>query len=119
MDYKYHMPTKVFSGQDCIVANSDVFKTLGKKAMLVTGRASAKKNGSQDDVIKALQEQGIEYIIFDKVMANPTIACAYQGAEFAKINNADFIIAIGGGSPMDAAKAMALLAKHNENDYAI
>ena len=113
MNYKYHMPSKVFSGKDCIITNSDVFKTVGKKAMLVTGRASAKKNGSQDDVIKALESQGIEYVIFDQVMANPTIACGYEGAAFAQENNVDFIIAIGGGSPMDAAKAMALLAKQD------
>jgi alcohol dehydrogenase class IV len=113
MNYTYHMPTKVFSGKDCIVANSAVFKTLGKKAMLVTGRSSAKKNGSQDDVIKALEAQDIDYVIFDKVMANPTIACSYEGAEFAKVNNVDFIITMGGGSPMDAAKAMALLAKQD------
>lgn len=113
MNYKYHMPTKVFSGKDCIAANSDVFKNLGKKAMLVTGLSSAKKNGSQYDVIKALENEGIEYVIFDQVMANPTIACSYEGAEFAKKNGVDFIITIGGGSPMDAAKAMALLAKQD------
>lgn len=113
MNYKYHMPTKVFSGKDCIVNNSEVFKSLGTKAMLVTGRSSAKKNGSQNDVIKALTAEGIEYVIFDQVMANPTIACSYQGAEFAKQHGVDFIITMGGGSPMDAAKAMALLAKQN------
>ncbi len=113
MNYKYHMPTKVFSGKNCIVANSDVFKTFGSKAMLVTGRSSAKKNGSQHDVITALEQQGIDYVVFDKVMANPTIECAYEGAEFAKANQVDFIVAIGGGSPMDAAKAMALLAKQD------
>lgn len=104
------MPTKVFSGQDCILANSAVFTTFGKKAMLVTGKNSAKNNGSQSDVIEALQAQSIDYVVFDQVMANPTIACVYQGAAYAKEHNADFIIAIGGGSPMDAAKAMALLA---------
>lgn len=113
MSYKYHMPTKVISGQDCILSNSELFKRFGKKAMLVTGRASAKKNGSQDDVIQALQEQGIEYVVFDQVMANPTIACTYQGAEFAKQHDVDFVIAIGGGSPMDAAKVMALLARQD------
>jgi len=107
------MPTKVFSGKDCIVKNSDVFKSLGKKAMLVTGRSSAKKNGSQKDVISALESEGIEYIVFDKVMANPTIACSYEGAEFAKQHDVDFIITMGGGSPMDAAKAMAILAKQD------
>ncbi|CAM3524485.1 1,3-propanediol dehydrogenase [Vibrio aerogenes CECT 7868] len=113
MNYTYHMPTKVFSGNHCIIENSHVLKSFGNKAMLVTGRSSAKKNGSQDDVVAALEKQGIEYVVFDQVMANPTVACTYEGAAFAKANQVDFIVAIGGGSPMDAAKAMALLAKQD------
>jgi len=113
MTYKYYMPTKIFCGEDSIFSHSHELKKLGKKAMLVTGKTSAKRNGSLHDVIKALDKEGIDYIIFDKVMTNPTIACAYEGAKFAKINHIDFIITIGGGSPMDAAKAMALLAKQD------
>lgn len=110
MNYKYSMPTTVFSGKDCIVAHSEALRAYGTRAMLVTGRGSAKKNGSQDDVIQALEKEKIDYVVFDKVMSNPTIACSYEGAAFARENKVDFIIAIGGGSPMDAAKAMALLA---------
>ena len=104
------MPTKVISGEDCIVNNSELFSTIGTKAMLVTGARSAKMNGSQADVITALDKENIQYIVYDKVMSNPTVECAYDGASIAKANNVDFIIAIGGGSPIDAAKAMALLA---------
>ena len=110
MNYKYSMPTTVFSGKDCIVAHSEALRAYGTKAMLVTGHGSAKKNGSQADVIEALEKENIDYVVFDKVMSNPTIACSYEGAAFARENKVDFIIAIGGGSPMDAAKAMALLA---------
>lgn len=110
MNYTYSMPTTVFSGKDCIVANSTAIRAYGSKAMLVTGRSSAKKNGSQADVIQALEKEGMDYVVFDKVMSNPTIACSYEGAAFARENKVDCIIAIGGGSPMDAAKAMALLA---------
>ncbi|GAU09301.1 iron-containing alcohol dehydrogenase family protein [Desulfoplanes formicivorans] len=110
MSYTYSMPTKVFSGKGCIVAHSAAIRAHGSKAMLVTGRSSAKKNGSQADVIKALEKEGMDYVVFDKVMSNPTIACSYEGAAFARKNKVDCIIAIGGGSPMDAAKAMALLA---------
>ena len=109
MNYKYSMPTTVFSGKDCIVAHSEALRAYGTKAMLVTGRGSAKKNGSQDDVIQALEKENIDYVVFDKVMSNPTIACSYEGAAFARENKVNFIIAIGGGSPMDAAKAIALL----------
>lgn len=109
MTSQYYMPTRVIMGRDCITENSDIFKTLGKKALIVTGAHSAKRNGSEEDVKTALKSAGIGYAVFDKVMSNPTIACAYEGASFAKANDVDFIIAIGGGSPMDAAKAIALL----------
>lgn len=110
MNINFYMPTKVIMGVGCIEQNKALFKTLGKKAMLVTGAKSAKLNGSQQDVIKALESLEIAYIIYDKVMSNPTIDCAYEGAKLAKEESVDFVIAIGGGSPMDAAKAIALLA---------
>jgi len=104
------MPTRVIMGNDCILSNSNIFKTLGKNALIVTGTHSAKINGSELDIKIALESEGISYLIFDKVMSNPTISCVYEGASIAKENGIDFIIAIGGGSPMDAAKAIALLA---------
>lgn len=110
MNMKFYMPTKVIMASECIRSNGEIFRQLGHKAMLVTGKYSAKKNGAQEDVIAALSAQGISYIIYDEVMPNPTIQCAYEGAAIARENNVDMIIAIGGGSPMDAAKAMSLLA---------
>lgn len=110
MNKQYYMPTKVYMGENCIVNNKEVFKTLGKKALIVTGKSSAKINGSLSDIKIALETEEISYFIYDKVMSNPTIACCYEGAQIAKENNIDFIIAIGGGSPMDAGKGIALLA---------
>lgn len=110
MDINFHMPTKVMIGVGCIKQNTTSFKELGNKAMLVTGTTSAKLNGSQKDVIDALESIGISYILYDKVMSNPTIACVYEGAKLAKDNGVDLIISIGGGSPMDAGKAIALVA---------
>jgi alcohol dehydrogenase class IV len=110
MSFKYYMPTRVFMGNDCIVDNREALKSLGKKAMIVTGAHSAKINGSENDVKKALSMMGITYLVYDKVMSNPTISCAYEGAAIAKEYGVDFIVAIGGGSPMDAGKAIALLA---------
>jgi alcohol dehydrogenase class IV len=113
MEYQYYMPTKVIAGENCIVKNSSVFSSLGTKAILVTGTGSAKKNGSLQDVLEALESVGIESILFDKIMSNPTIDIVYEGAELAKKEKADFVIAIGGGSPMDAGKAIALLASQD------
>lgn len=105
------MPVEVISGKECIVRNSSIFSRFGTKAMIVTGRSSAKINGSLKDVIEALDKEGIDHCLFDKVMSNPTIECAYEGAVMAKAEVVEFIIAIGGGSPIDGAKAMALLAR--------
>lgn len=110
LDYNFYMPTKIIAGKDCIFKNASVFTSLGKKAMIVTGAHSAKQNGSLDDVLRALQSVGIASVVFDKIMSNPTIAIAYEGAALAKKEKVQFIIAIGGGSPMDAGKAIALLA---------
>jgi alcohol dehydrogenase class IV len=119
MNYQYYMPTRVIIGEDCILNHSDVFKALGKRAMLVTGARSAKLNGSAKDIMAALEAVGITYIVFDKVMSNPTVDCVYEGAALAKSNDVDFIIAIGGGSPMDAGKAIALLAAQDVEPSAL
>ena len=108
MNLGFYMPTKVIVGKDCVRENSDVFK-IGKKALIVTGKKSAKLSGALDDVKYALEKNNIEYVIFDKVMSNPTVECVYDGAETAMEEEVDFVIAIGGGSPMDAAKAAAAL----------
>ncbi|MFT8889504.1 MAG: iron-containing alcohol dehydrogenase family protein [Ethanoligenens sp.] len=110
MSVHFFLPTRVLLDEDCIRKNASLFKEFGTKALIVTGKHSARANGSLQDVTDALTAQGIGFAIFDKVETNPTIANVREGAAFAKQNNADFVIGIGGGSPMDASKAIALLA---------
>jgi len=105
----FALPTKIFFEEDCVKNHPEAFH-LGKKALLVTGRSSARHNGSEKDVLNILNAAGIACQVFNEVDSNPDIAVIRRGAEAAKICNADFIIAIGGGSPMDAAKAIALTA---------
>lgn len=115
MNVVFMMPTKIILGNDCVIKNASSFKDFGKKAIIVTGKNSAKLNGSLSDVLKALEINGQDYVLYDKVMANPTVDCVYDGAKVASENHADFLIAIGGGSPMDAGKTIALLACQNIN----
>jgi alcohol dehydrogenase class IV len=110
MNINFFMPTKVIMTDNCIHKNAFLFKEFGQKALIVTGSNSAKINGALQDITEALSAMEIQYSIFDKVMSNPTIACVYEGAEFAKEQKVEFVIGIGGGSPMDAAKAIALLS---------
>lgn len=114
MEFKYFMPTEIYFGEDAVLKNKEVFKKLGRKAFLITGRSSAKKNGSYNDVTKALAEVGIEYLLFDEVEENPSLETIAKASQLGKANNVDFVIGIGGGSPMDAAKAIAVFIKNPE-----
>jgi alcohol dehydrogenase class IV len=97
-------------GDDCLSGNRGLLKDLGKKALLVTGSHSAKQNGALGDLVKTLEANGQAYYLFDKVMSNPTVDCVFEAAGLCGQEGCDFLVAIGGGSPMDAAKVAAALA---------
>lgn len=109
---KLYMPTEVYFEKNAVKNHSAALAGLGKKGMIVTGKHSSRLNGSLTDVEEALQSQGIPSVIFDEVEENPSVATVAEAARLAVAEQADFFIGIGGGSPMDAAKAIALLAKN-------
>ncbi len=108
--FKFQMGTRVFFGKDCINNNKAEIIKYGKKAFIVTGKASGKKSGALDDIISVLNEASVEYCIFDRVENNPSLENVKEGGNEAARFNADFVIGIGGGSPLDASKAIAILA---------
>ena len=91
----------------------------GKKALIVTGGYSARKSGLYDRVKGLLEKEGMETELFDKATPNPLTTTAMEGAEFAKKIGASVIIALGGGSVMDCAKAIAFMAENegSVSDY--
>lgn len=117
--FSYEMPTKLYFGKGCVAEAGDDVKALGSKALLVTGRRSAKQNGSQDAVVSLLESLGIEWVLFDDVEANPSVETVRKGAALGRREHADFVIGIGGGSPMDAAKVIALLCTNELDDAAL
>lgn len=103
-----YMPTKVYSEENCVQNHAKEVKALGTKAMIVTGRHSAQKTGALQDVLQAMGE--MPYVIFDRIEENPSIETVMEAREIAIREKADFFVGIGGGSPMDAAKAIAMMA---------
>lgn len=114
MSFKFYMPTNVVVGRNVVVDNYSLFKEYGKKAIIVTGRHSAKINGALDDVIKALKMADMDYEVFDKVEENPSLETIEDAAKLAISLKVDFVIGIGGGSPLDASKAIAVMIKNPE-----
>lgn len=113
MQFKFHMSTKVYFGVGCIGKNSEELVGLGSKAFIVTGGHSAKSSGALSDVCSTLERFHLEYIVFDKVENNPSTDTVQRGGIEAKQAGADFVIGIGGGSPLDAAKAIAVLSANS------
>ncbi len=112
----FRVPPKVYFKYGCL---HEAFRDLAgrKRAFIVTDRFLY-NNGVLDDAMKYLEEYGIKYEVFADVEPDPTLDCANRG--LARINTfkPDTIIAIGGGSPMDAAKIMWLLYEHPEVNFA-
>ncbi len=107
---------QIISGENCVLNNTSAFASFGKKCLVVTSKTSAVKSGALGDVTKALTEQGIVYTVFDEIKENPLASSVIKGGEEARRINADFVIGIGGGSPLDAAKAIAICAKNPDYD---
>lgn len=108
--FTYHMPAKLYFGENCIEKNSDVFKGFGKRAIILTGKSSSEKNGSLNDIKNALDDHCIGYFVFNRIEENPSVETIVEASGKAVAENADFVIGIGGGSPMDSAKAVSFLA---------
>lgn len=108
--FDFNLPTKIIFGSGTFESRlGSESKKLGKKAVVVTGRSSTKKSGILDMTEDILKQEKIDFDVYDQVEPNPSITTIHDGAEFTKKAKADFLIAIGGGSPLDAAKAIGII----------
>lgn len=105
----YNMPVIIYEEDNCVLNHKKEIAGLGTRAIIVTGRSSSKKNGSLDDVKCALTEEGISYVVFDEIEENPSTDTVMRASDYGLQNKVDFVIGIGGGSPLDAAKAIAIM----------
>jgi len=108
--FSFFMPTRVLHGQNIIQDEQSRLGEMGTRCLIVTGASSAKASGAFQDLTSALENLGIRYELFDQVEPNPSLENVAQGGDAARRFEPDFIAAIGGGSPLDAAKAIAVLA---------
>ncbi len=104
-----YVPTKVYSESGCVNNHGKELASFGEKAMIVTGKLSAKKNGALQDVKNALHAENTSYIIFDEIEENPSIETVMKARDIGLREKVDFVVGIGGGSPLDAAKAIAMM----------
>lgn len=111
MDFSFQMPVRVIGGKDTVLSNRNIFAKYGKKCLIVCS-GSAKRCGALDDVISALEDCETEYTVFDRVTQNPDASACCEAGQIARDFAVDFIIGIGGGSALDAAKAVAVYASN-------
>ncbi len=109
-NFIYANPTKLYFGDEAEKNLVEALSSFGKKVLLTYGGGSIKKNGVYDDVISALRAAGKEVVELPGVMPNPTVDKLIEGCRVARENNVDFILAVGGGSTIDYAKAVSVAA---------
>lgn len=111
---RFTLPRDLYFGKGTL----EVLKTLkGNKAMLVLGGGSMRKFGFVDTVLEYLKEAGIEVQLFENVEPDPSVETVFKGAEAMRAFEPDWIISMGGGSPIDAAKAMWIFYEHPECSF--
>ena len=113
LNFTYYSPTKILFGKNTENEVGKVVLNYGKKILLHYGGGSIKKSGLYDKVIKSLTEAGIEVVELGGVKPNPRLSLVREGIKICREENIDLILAVGGGSAVDSAKAIGIGAKYN------
>lgn len=108
--FQYGMPTKIIFGVDTFSQVGDEAAKLGNHALIVTGRSAMKRLGLTDKLIKQLKAKDVSCEVFDEVPSNPGLKTVRAGVKLCERAGCNLVIALGGGSAMDAAKAIACSA---------
>ena len=114
----FRAPEKIYQKKGCLsLALRELGEEMQKKRAFIVTDTFLYANGYTKPIEKSLTEQGIMFTTFSNVAPDPTLACAKEGAKLMAGFNPDVIIAVGGGSAMDAAKIMWVLYEHPEADF--
>ena len=115
--FSYCNPAKLYFGDQSLDYLNTELPKYGKNVVLIYGGGSIKRNGIYDDVIKILEAQGKNVAEIAGVMPNPTLAKLYEGIEIARKHQADLLLAVGGGSVCDYAKAVSVSVNCEEDPW--
>ena len=116
-NFMYCNPTKLYFGKDSLHYLNTELQKYGGNIVLIYGGGSIKKNGIYDDVIQILKDNGKNVAEIAGVMPNPTVEKLYEGVEIARKHHADFLLAVGGGSVCDYAKAVSVSVNCEEDPW--
>ena len=116
-EFSYCNPTKLYFGEKALSNLSTELKKYGKNVVLIYGGGSIKKNGIYDEVVAILKAEEKNVVEIAGVMPNPTIEKLYEGVEIAKNYHADLLLAVGGGSVCDYAKAVSVSVHCDEDPW--
>ena len=116
-NFSYCNPTKLYFGEDSLKYLNAELPKYGKNIVLIYGGGSIKKNGIYDEVVKILKDNGKNVAEISGVMPNPTVDKLYEGVEIARNHQADFLLAVGGGSVCDYAKAVSVSVNCGEDPW--
>ncbi len=109
-DFTYYNPTKIYFGKDAMSNLSSELANYGKNILLLYGKNSIKKIGLYDEVVKVLKECGKNVVELSGIKPNPSYSQVLEGARLVRENKVDLILAVGGGSVIDCAKAISVSA---------
>lgn len=106
----HHAPTRVIGGIGSLARIGQELSRFSRKCLVVTGRRSARLSGLLTRILELLGSANIEGVLFDQVEPNPSVETVNDGANLARSSRARWVLGVGGGSALDAAKAIALMA---------
>ena len=115
--FVYNNPTRIYFGEEALDSLSTELAAVGNKVLLAYGGGSIVKSGLYNQVTEILKKCGKEVFELPGVMPNPTVEKLYEGCEMARSNHVDFILAVGGGSVCDYAKAVSVSAWCEEDPW--
>lgn len=115
--FTFHNPTKLYFGENALDGLREELPNYGKTVQLIYGGGSVKKNGIYDAVVKVLIDCGKTIVEDGGVMPNPTTEKLYEGMRIARENNVDLLLAVGGGSCCDYAKAVSVSVHCDEDPW--